>query len=317
MKKMMFAAAVAAVAGIAGAIESANTVGYATLTAGQGKWTMVGVQFEDTGTTSKNLLEYVKTSATAVTKANMDNGAMMLVMGSNGAYTSYYYLSDAFDSDAFDADFDWDAWEELSEEDEDAAAEMYDNAAADPKYYSEGWALGNSALVTSIPVDIGDSVWYYNAGQASELTLSGEVNGTASFPIPCASGMSMIANPYPTALKFNNIAFSTLTPAASTDDAVLLMVMGTSGTYSTYYYLADAFDSDAFDADFDWDAWEELSEEDEDAAAEMYDNAAADPKYHKTGWALGNSALVTGDVTGVGYGFWIQMPSADTVTFTK
>ena len=291
-------------------------VGYSTLNAGQGKWTMVGVQFQEVGKTSQNLFDFVKTSAEAVTRSNMDNGAMMLVRNGN-IYNYYYYLSDAFDNDTFSSEFDWDAWEALMEEDEDAAAEMYDAAAADPKYYSKAWGDPTGTLVTEVNVDVGDSVWYYNVSTASELTLAGEVNNTSSFAIPCGAGLTMIAKPYPKALNFSDMSFATLTPAASMDDSVLLMVMGGSGAYSFYYYLADAFDNDTFSAEFDWDAWEALMEEDEDAAAEMYDTAAADPKYHSAGWADPTGVLIAGEAAPVGNGFWIQMPSADTVTIVK
>ena len=315
MKKLMFATAVAA-AGLAYGVESANVVGYTTLNAGAGKWTMVGVQFEDVGTTSKNLLEYVKTTAKPVTKANQTSGATLMLMR-NGVYSTYYYQSDAFNSTLFDENFDWDAFEALAEEDEDAADEMFEAEASKAMYYSEGWAIPGGNLVTSVPVDVGDAAWYYNPSEAATLTMAGEVNGTLSFPIPCGAGMNMVASPYPGDVAFSKLSFGKLVAAESAADATTIMVMGASGTYSTYYYLADAFNTALFDENFDWDAYDELAEEDEDAADAMFEAEASKAMYHSAGWAIPGGNLATGTFAPTGYGFWLKLPTADTATVTK
>ncbi len=326
MKKIMFAAALAA-AGLAFGIESANTVGFNTRNIAQNKWAMVAVQFQDVGTTSKNLLDFIDNSQlTAVTTVNMDTAPKLMVFN-NGGYNIYYYLSDAFDQETFDVDFEpyMEEFEQLIEnEDEEAAEELYDSIANLPKYHLTSWADGNGVIVSSVNVDVGDSVWFYDVNDAAGVTVSGEVNGTSSFAMPCAKNYNMVANPWPTPLALENISFGTTATAANMDNAARLMVYDTvAGGYTMYYYLADAFDQATFDVDFEpyMEEFEQLIEnEDEEAAEELYDSIANQPKYHVPGWADVNGVVagVTGTIADVGCGLWIYLPTAaDTVTFTK
>ena len=95
MKKMMFAAAVAA-AGLAFGIESANTVGYQTVTCQPNTWYLFGAQFEKAGGSSMTIQEFIK-GAYEATDANLTAPEIQMWTGND--YVHYYFRDLAYDED--------------------------------------------------------------------------------------------------------------------------------------------------------------------------------------------------------------------------
>ena len=100
MKKIMFAAAVAA-AGLAFGVESANTVGYVSKAGVLGNvWTIVPCQFEATGTVDIDLNAYVKgdfVKTVSFYDEGWENLAPQIQQrAADGTTSFFYYLKDAY-----------------------------------------------------------------------------------------------------------------------------------------------------------------------------------------------------------------------------
>ena len=100
MKKLMFAAA-AAFCGTVFALESANVVGYTSKEAAQGKFIIMGAQFESVKDGSMKINDLV----TGLTGVDYDDAniwqttaAQIQVPSANG-YTTYRYLNDGYYED--------------------------------------------------------------------------------------------------------------------------------------------------------------------------------------------------------------------------
>ena len=90
MKKMMFAAAVAAgLAAFGDGIESSNTVGYNTVTINK-EYTILGIPFTGTTGAAMSIQDAVPYSA-GMTKSNAASGADCIqIMDSTGSYDVYF-----------------------------------------------------------------------------------------------------------------------------------------------------------------------------------------------------------------------------------
>ena len=95
MKKIMFAAAVAA-AGLAFGIESANTVGYQTVTCQPNTWYLFGAQFESTSGSSMTIQQFLQ-GAYEATSDTLTSPEIQMWNGSS--YDHYYFMSTAYDED--------------------------------------------------------------------------------------------------------------------------------------------------------------------------------------------------------------------------
>ena len=101
MKKLMFTAAAAA-AGLAfgTGLESANTVGYQTISVEKESWALLGASFEGTDGNAMNVNDLIKGTFVATD----DAGTAPILQTWNGSgLVSYYYLND-------DATFEGDGW---------------------------------------------------------------------------------------------------------------------------------------------------------------------------------------------------------------
>ena len=95
----------AAVAAGAMAVESANVVGVTTVNATQGKFYMIGAQFEDVGGGEMSIQDFVTGNFVGVDYD--DNSAFMqtapkLQVWTPSDYIMCYYLNDAYDADLDD-----------------------------------------------------------------------------------------------------------------------------------------------------------------------------------------------------------------------
>ena len=144
MKKVMFAAAVAA-AGLAFGIESANTVGYQTVTCQPNTWYLLGAQFQNTAGTSMTIQEFLQGAYTATDDPET---APEIQMWNGNSYDHYYFMGTAYDED-------------LNE-------------------YNNVWANGVGDY-SELAINTGDGVWFKNkSASAITITIAGQVLETST-----------------------------------------------------------------------------------------------------------------------------------------
>lgn len=238
MKKLMFAAAVAATAGIAGAIESANTVGYNasdTVVTVNKNFVMLAPNFLNTadGTISSDELTCDQTFTSWDDAAGdfvagwLDDAACLQVPDGFGGYLMRYYINDAEDNGNF----------------------------------VTGWA-DDTGMLNPVDIDLGTGVWVRGKKDTvTKFTFAGAVSGNASETVSRATPIrfELVANPYPTALDINSDKVTwTVAAITSWDDAAgdfaadwleeaaCLQVPDGFGGYLLRYYIDDAEDSGNF-----------------------------------------------------------------------
>ena len=98
MKKLMFAAAVAAAGGLM-AIESANVVGYNTQAVQGDKLYCIGLQFGDVGSADLASIGKLATSGiTAGAYDTMETDAPCLMIYNGATYDYYYYIGNEYNN---------------------------------------------------------------------------------------------------------------------------------------------------------------------------------------------------------------------------
>ena len=222
MKKLMFAAAVAA-AGLAFGSESANTVGYSTKDAEQGKFIILGAQFDNTdGARNVNgLISGVEGVAYDDDNLFWTTAAQIQIPNSTGGYNTYYYLADGW----------------------------YDDNGKDG--YKEGWCDAAGVLVDDelIPAI---ALWLRSTPGNAVTTVAGAVPEDASVDVSCPAVFALRANAFPMAITINS---DTMTSAnivgVAYDDnnafwttAPQLQIPNSTGGYNTYYFLTDGWYDD-------------------------------------------------------------------------
>ena len=295
MKKLMFAAAVAATAGIAGAIESANTVGYTTREINN-KFVISAGQFDAIGGDTFSVASVgVDAPATVNAWITWDEDAdefydnvpgwaqkapQIQIPNANGTgYTIAYYVADA-----------------RNDEDKNAGA---------------GWVDGGGYLINAT-ITSGIGMWTrgYRDGDTTvgntTLTYAGEVSDDASQTIAVSDKFQLRSVPYPKELVLNgkNVAdWSVLTPATAwqtwdedadefydnvpgwTIGAAQIQIPNADNTgYTIAYYVADA-----------------RNDEDENAGA---------------GWVDGGGYLINASIP-VGRGVWFNARKSVNVPIYK
>lgn len=211
MKKVMFAAAVAA-AGLAFGIESANTVGYQTVTCQPNTWYLLGAQFQNTAGTSMTIQEFLQGAYTATSD---NDTAPEIQMWTGNDYVHYYFRDLAYDED-------------LNE---------YENVWAD---------IGGD--YTSLTINPGDGVWFkYKGTSAITITIAGQVLETATetMSVP-ANQWKCLSNPYPEALTLNNnkANWAEILTSTSDNDTAPEIQIWSGSDYVHYYYRDLAYDED-------------------------------------------------------------------------
>ena len=191
-----------------------SNVGYTTVDVPAGTMKMLGCQFETTQSTDVDLQNFVVGNFEGAFDAG--DAALVMILGADGKYTSYYYLEEAYD-------------EELDD-------------------FVPGWANMYGDKV-SVPLKTGDAIWFKNA-DSCKLQFNGQVLGDASVKVnPPVGSFKMMANPFPVAIDINGakVDSSELEGAYDTGDAALVMILGADGKYTSYYYLEEAYDEDLDD----------------------------------------------------------------------
>ncbi len=233
MKKIMFAAALAAAFAATADIESANTVGYTTRSVVQGNFYLIAVQFSETGAASEgadlNALIKLSSEFTPGTYADDFVGApdIQVLNATGTGYKHYYYISDATDDN--DKELGYNCWAD-----------------------SDGYALTDADKLA-----LGKGFWL-KATATGTITVMGDVAGSASkvisFP---ANQFFIMANPFPKATSFADVITSgitTSTYAADFAGASDIQVLNASATgYKHYYYISDATDDN--DDEVGYNCW--------------------------------------------------------------
>ena len=217
MKKLMFAAAVAAAGGLM-AIESANVVGYNTQSIQGGKMNCVSFQFADL-TASGDLASLANLSTSGLTPGvynTMETDApCIMIYDGAGGYNYYYYISDAYDAGGNEVT----AWANFSGD------------------------------VADDTVTLGTGFWLrIPAGSCSTGTLTdaGGVSMADTATIGIANGLTLAGNPFPMGFDFSKVTTTGITPGAYNTmetDAPCIMIYDGAGGYNYYYYISDAYDA--------------------------------------------------------------------------
>lgn len=211
MKKLMFAAALAATLG-AFAIESANTVGYHTFTCQPNTWYLFGAQFKTTAGTSMTIQQFLQ-GAYAATDENLTAPEIQMWTGND--YVHYYFRDLAYDED-------------LNE-------------------YENVWANGVGDY-TELAINPGDGVWFkYKGESAITVTVAGQVleTSTETVAVP-ANQWKCLSNPYPEALALNGNKANWSSILTATDENLTAPeIQIWSGNDYVHYYFRDlAYDED-------------------------------------------------------------------------
>jgi len=234
MKKLMFAAAVAAAGGLM-AIESANVVGYASSSNPAAKsYVMVASSFQDVGQTSLDLNKIATTATPATYSTRVASAPLLKIWDPvKEGYTTYYYIDDC---------------EDPEDEDEEITA----------------WATGKGEYPENVTLPLGSALWFISQVEANKtVTMSGEISSEDDITLSASTaGYTMFANPFPVATDLNTITWkaadgtSALTPATykTRTSAPQIKVWDPAiEGYTTYYYISDCEDPE--DEDEEITAW--------------------------------------------------------------
>ena len=199
-------------------LEDSNTVGYTTTDTDAGKWSILGVQFEETnGGMHVNGLVSGLTGVDYDDSGTWKNTAPQIqVPNSAGGYTLYYYLNDA-----------------------------WDGSKGVP-----GWANSMGDLADTGVFTPGVAVWLKSVQLDATASVAGAVPETDSATVSCPENFALRANVYPEAVTINSAAMtSSDISGVDYDDggtwkntAPQIQVPNSAGGYTLYYYLNDAWD---------------------------------------------------------------------------
>ena len=216
----------AAVAAGAMAVESANVVGVTTVNATQGKFYMIGAQFEDVGGGEMSIQDFVTGNFVGVDYD--DNSAFMQTAPKLQVWTPSDYIMCYYLNDAYDADLD------------------------DGTVY-EGWADGFGNYITDT-VSAGMAAWFKDGNEACTLNVKGQVLGTDGTIQTTANKFFMVANPFPVATAINSadIEWDGIVGVDYDDNSAFMQTapklqVWTPSDYIMCYYLNDAYDADLDD----------------------------------------------------------------------
>ena len=151
-----------------------------------------------------------------------------------------------------------------------------------------GWAKDGD-LITTADLALGNGFWFVtkNASAGATLTVAGEVTAASEFGIsfPGSKAFAIKSNPFPTAANLADVTTTGITavPYDQQEDSAARIDVLVGSAYVSYYYISDAYDADGNEV---------------------------------TGWAKDGDLAEPGAIP-VGASFWINSPTAGTITFNK
>ena len=232
-------------------------MGYATQEIAGGELSCVALQFADVGGDG-DVASIAKLATTGVTPGvylTMDTDAPCIMIYNGVGYDYYCYISDAYDAGNNEV---------------------------------TAWADASGNEVADLTKKLGTGFWLrIPAGtcDTGTLTQAGQVNDAATSTIDINNGLTLAANPYPTALNLSKVTTEGLTPGVyltMDTDAPCIMIYNGVG-YDYYCYISDAYDAGNNEV---------------------------------TAWADASGNAVTDDIAKAGKAFWARSATAGTITFS-
>ena len=203
-----------------GLICSPFTVGYTAKEAAQGKFLIIGAQFEGVSDGTMKLNGLV----TGVEGVDYDDADVWMTTAAqiqvpyDGAYKTYYYLNGGYD---------------LEKDDGTTAA---------------GWCDGLGNLVDD-EFTPGVAAWFKSVPSDGSATVAGAVSEESYKTVDCPVGFALRANTFPITITLNSATMTSENiVGVDYDDADVWMTTAPQiqvpydGAYKTYYYLNDGFD---------------------------------------------------------------------------
>lgn len=199
-----------------------SIVGYTSKEAAQGKFIIMGAQFESVNDGSMKINDLV-TGLTGVDYDSDDiwltTAAQIQVPNAQGAYTTYRYLNDGYDL-------------------------VKDDGTVAP-----GWCDVNGNLVDD-EFTAGVAQWLKSVQDSASALVSGGVSDAAKADISCPVGFALRANAFPVNTTLNTAAIASADIIGvdyDADDVWLttapqIQVPNAQGAYTTYRYLNDGYD---------------------------------------------------------------------------
>ena len=178
-------------------ITSANVVGYQTKEILANDYTMFGVQFQGTDGEGVKLGDLAVSPKGGQSSAGSDN----ILVWENGVYTTYWFGTG------------WD----------------------DPKWDDFWYDKDENIVNDTVSIKPGVACWYLRRGEATTLTVSGQVKATATTTTILANDYTMFINPYPTAITFGNLKVAGPNGGVSSADGDNILVWE-DGVYTTYWF---------------------------------------------------------------------------------
>ena len=208
MKKLMFAAAVAAgLAAFGDGIESSNTVGYNTVTINK-EYTILGIPFTGTTGAAMSIQDAVPYSAGMTKGAASTAADAIQIMDSEGNYVDYFMCNGKAGKATVDG--------------------------GDGK-----WVKSGEVTVSTATMPAGTPFWYVSKNYSTPytITVAGQVLSTDSSQTPLNVTYQLIANPYPCDLPLNNgIPYvEGMTKGAASTAADSVQIMDNDGNYVDYF----------------------------------------------------------------------------------
>ena len=199
MKKLMMAATLAAFCGAvqADGIASANVVGYQTKEILKDTYTMFGIQFQGTDGEGVKIGDLAVSPKGGMSSAEADN----ILVWEEGVYTTYWFGTG------------WD----------------------DPEWDNFWYDMDENIVNDTVTIKPGTACWYLRMGDATTLTVSGQVKLTATTTTVLADTYTMFCNPYPTAITFGNLNVVNPKGGMSSAEADNILVWE-EGVYTTYWF---------------------------------------------------------------------------------
>ena len=208
MKKLMFAAAVAAgLVAIGDGIESSNIVGYNTVTINK-EYTILGIPFTGTTGAAMSIQDAVPYCAGMTKGAGSSVADSIQIMDNEGNYTVYFMCNGKVGKGTVDG--------------------------GDGK-----WVKSGEFAISTATMPAGTPFWYVSKNYATPytITVAGQVLSTDSSQTPLNVTYQLIANPYPCDLPLNNGVpyVEGMTKGAGSSVADSIQVMDNDGNYDVYF----------------------------------------------------------------------------------
>ena len=203
-------------------IESSNIVGYTAKDAPQGKFLILGAQFEGVAGGSK-----INDLVSGVVGVDWDEAnvfrdtAAQIQVPVSGGYDVYYYLNDGW----------------------------YDDGSANGAYKA-GWCDGDGSIV-DVELTPGVAVWFKSVPGDAVATFAGAVPESDEATVTCPASFALRANIFPVSVALNGAGMVSSDIVgvdwdegnAFRDTASQIQVPVTGG-YDVYYYLNDGWYDD-------------------------------------------------------------------------